>query len=118
MTPSKIDNFGGEYHWLSNFYNHAILYQGGVYLSTESAYQAAKSLDEDVRQQFSRLTPRAAKELGQKIPKRHDWEMVKGTVMYEVLVQKFKDRVLRKKLLATGDAELVEGNWWHDKSTC
>ena len=116
MTLLKIDRFGGEHHWLSNFYNHATLYQGTVYLSTESAYQAAKSLDDDVRQQFKMLTPRGAKELGQTIKKRPDWETYKKTVMYEVLVLKFQDRVLRKRLLATGDAELIEGNWWHDNT--
>ena len=62
------------------------------------------------------LTPRAAKELGQIIEKRPDWETYKETVMYEVLVEKFKDRVLCKRLLATGGAELIEGNWWHDNT--
>ena len=30
------------------------------------------------------------------------------------LYHKFKDPVLRKKLLATGDEHLEEGNYWHD----
>ena len=28
---------------------------------------------------------------------------------------KFSDPHLRSLLLATGDAELIEGNWWHDQ---
>ena len=31
-----------------------------------------------------------------------------------LLRQKFGDAWLRAKLLATGDAELIEGNYWHD----
>jgi len=114
LIIEKIDNFGGEYRWLSNFYNHRISYQGVVYLSTEAAYQASKSLDEGVRLQFSDLNPRESKELGQTIEKRADWETYKENVMYDVLELKFKDRVLRKRLIETGDAELIEGNWWHD----
>ena len=35
--------------------------------------------------------------------------------MYEVLTAKFTQHVdLRKKLIATGDAKLVEGNNWND----
>jgi hypothetical protein len=31
------------------------------------------------------------------------------------LIQKFSDKVLMVKLLATGEEELVAGNWWKDK---
>lgn len=55
------------------------------------------------------------KKEGQLIEKRPDWETHKYIVMYEVLVEKFKDRVLRGKLLETGEVELVEGNYWCDQ---
>lgn len=111
---NKISAFNGEYRWLSNFYSHAIVYEGITYLSTEAAYQAAKSLDIRVREHFKTLSPRDAKELGRKIKVRHDWEDCKESVMYDILKLKFQDRVLRKDLANTYPAELIEGNWWHD----
>jgi ribA/ribD-fused uncharacterized protein len=114
MEP--IEKFWGEYRWLSNFHKSEITYRGRVYGSTEAAYQAQKTLDESIRDEFILLTPKEAKDRGQEVKSREDWNKVKVTFMYEVLVEKFKDRVLRKKLLATGDAELIEGNTWHDNT--
>jgi hypothetical protein len=34
--------------------------------------------------------------------------------MYGLILGKFQDPELKTKLLATGDAELIEGNWWGD----
>ena len=34
--------------------------------------------------------------------------------MYKCLRSKFSAPELREKLLDTGDAELIEGNWWND----
>lgn len=34
--------------------------------------------------------------------------------MEEILKCKFSNENLEKKLLATGDTELIEGNYWHD----
>ena len=36
-------------------------------------------------------------------------------IMTALVTQKFNRHIdLRKKLLATGDEELIEGNWWGD----
>ena len=34
--------------------------------------------------------------------------------MEELLRNKFSDPVLKQRLLATGNRELIEGNHWHD----
>jgi len=112
----KIDSFSAENKWLSNFYVSDIFYKGRLYGSTEAAYQAHKSLDENIQDQFTLLNPREAKSLGQTIKKRPDWDTHKEVVMYDVLKIKFQDRVLRKRLLETGNAELIESNWWHDNT--
>jgi predicted NAD-dependent protein-ADP-ribosyltransferase YbiA (DUF1768 family) len=39
---------------------------------------------------------------------------VKVQIMRDLLVEKFSQEPERSILLATGDEELVEGNWWHD----
>lgn len=46
---------------------------------------------------------------------RPDWDLIKDKVMYEVCWLKFSTHPdLKEKLLATGDRELVEGNFWGD----
>ena len=59
--------------------------------------------------------PVTAKKMGRRVNLRKDWEDVKIQVMEKGLRLKFQDPTLRKKLLATGDEELVEGNPWGDR---
>lgn len=42
------------------------------------------------------------------------WDTVKTVIMYDLLKQKFGKEPFKTKLLNTGDAKLVEGNWWND----
>ena len=45
---------------------------------------------------------------------RADWEDKKDKIMYDILEAKFSNKRLAQKLLATGNAKLVEGNTWGD----
>lgn len=110
-----IDSFDGEYRFLSNFFPCWVFYEGISYPSTEHAYQAAKSLDNQVRLIISCLkTPGQSKRAGREIQIRPDWEDVKEQIMYDLLKLKFSIPHLKEKLLATGDLQLIEGNTWHD----
>lgn len=111
-----IDYFTGEYEFLSNFYPATVKYKGRVYKTTEHAYQAAKTLDEEEQSKIANApTPHKSKKLGRKVKLRPDWESVKLQVMEDVLRLKFKPGTpLADKLVATGDQELIEGNHWHD----
>lgn len=47
---------------------------------------------------------------------RPDWEEAKVGIMEELVRLKFTAHAdLRARLLATGDAELIEGNNWNDR---
>jgi len=35
--------------------------------------------------------------------------------MASLIKEKFKNESLRKKLLDTGEAFIIEGNWWNDR---
>jgi len=112
-----IDAFSGDYNFLSNFYPCKVKLDDVVYPSVEHAYQAAKTLDKDERKPFHKHplpTAGASKKLGRKLTIRPDWESVKIKVMEDLLVQKFADKDLKKRLQETEGAELVEGNWWGD----
>jgi len=113
---TRTTAFSGPYHFLSNFFMCSILYEGIVYASTEHAYQAAKTTNHDLRRHFfAHGTAAQAKNRGRNIALRPDWEQVKLSIMLELLRIKFSDPTLADKLLGTDDAELVEGNWWHDQ---
>lgn len=124
---NRINGFFYEYRFLSNFHLATVVLDGVRYASTEHAYQAAKILDPEKRRIFTlefnpNLTPAQAKRVGQEIEIRPDWDMVKVSVMRDLLMQKFgagahldgDNVVLRSKLRDTGDAYLEESNYWHD----
>lgn len=110
-----IDGFQGEYRFLSNFWPAIVHLEGVKYESVENAYQAAKTIIPMERDKFRGLKPGAAKRLGKKITLRDDWNSVKLEVMRELIVEKFNEHNdLNEMLMATGDATLIEGNYWHD----
>lgn len=112
-----IVEFDGEHAFLSNFFPSSILYEGIVYPTNEHFFQAMKTLDQAERQKIANAeTPGMAKRLGRHVQLRPDWEQIKVDVMRTGLMLKFTDAALAEKLLATGDEELVEGNWWHDQT--
>ena len=111
----RIANFRGDYSFLSNFHACSVEYQGVVYPSAEHAYQAAKSEDPEYRMRIAMcMTPAEAKRLGRTAKLRPNWDTYKVDIMSGVIWRKFSNPYLREKLLATGNALLVEGNTWHD----
>lgn len=116
MDDQPITSFSGPFRFLSNFHPSEVTLDGDKYLSVEHAYQAAKSLDQDHRVKLrSGCTSAVARRLGRGVEMRSDWEEVKVGAMLGLLRQKFAPgTALGQQLDATGDRELVEGNWWGD----
>ena len=110
-----ITEFRGTYAFLSNFYEAPMVFQGISYRNAEAAFQAQKCLTDDAKWEFSELPPTKAKHKGRRVALRPDWENVEVVLMEEVVRTKFtENEVLKALLLATGDAELQEGNTWND----
>lgn len=111
-----IASFSGEYRYLSNFWIAPVEYEGIVYPSSEHAYQAAKTLNKDLRGAFAEITsPAEVKRLGQTITMRPDWDDVKINVMRDIVTAKFEQNPeLMKMLMATKGHDLIEGNTWGD----
>ena len=112
-----IDRFYGEWEIFSNFYPVIVTYKDYNFQTVEHAYQAAKSIDPFFLKELSELSADqagVAKRLGRKTQLRKDWNMVKLSIMRRLLMQKFSYQLFREKLLSTGEATLVEGNYWHD----
>ncbi|HTL88386.1 MAG TPA: NADAR family protein [Leptolyngbya sp.] len=110
------------YGYFSNFARYAIELKGKTWATSEHYFQAQKfvgtSHEEDLRQAKN---PREAADMGRdrNRPLRPDWEAVKDDVMREAIYAKFTQHAdLREKLLATGEAVLVEhtknDRYWGD----
>jgi len=116
MHTAPITGFQGQWSKLSNYSVCCIFYEGHAYQSVEHAFQAQKSTDPAVQKMIrDQATPAAAKKLARSLPVRADWADVKIGVMRDLLREKFSQEPERAILLATGEAELVEGNWWNDR---
>lgn len=113
--PGEISSFRGDYHFLSNFHPSPVELDGVIYPYVENAFQAAKTLDRKQRIPFVSMNPSEAKRAGRRLKLRGDWENVKPDIMLALVRDKFaRTPALREKLLATGEARLIEGNTWGD----
>jgi len=123
-----IDSFTKQNFFLSNFFYASIYYEGHWYPTVEHAFQAQKNLvlkehipfysqyELDIGgYELKEISANEAKIRGRKLKLREDWEKVKVPIMEDLVHFKFHfHSSLRKKLIATESAELVEGNWWND----
>jgi ribA/ribD-fused uncharacterized protein len=114
---TQIKEFRYQYNFLSNFSRDPVLYKETLFMTSEHAYQWAKcENDTDRLMVLSRSNPTDAKSYGHKIKcDIKKWDSNKVNIMEEILRCKFSDETLKQKLLDTGDAELIEGNYWHDQ---
>lgn len=113
-----ITSFRGRWAKLGNYSPCLVFYLGHAYQSTEHAYQAQKFSDPQLQKLIrDQPSPNTAKQLARRFVRqqRTDWDDVKVDIMRELLVEKFTQEPERSILLSTGDEELVEGNWWHDR---
>ena len=120
----SISGFQDKYRSLSNFHPAPITFDleaGDRSIrvkapTAEHAYQASKAAAvKDGLTVLNCATPGAAKRAGRRIRQRPDWATRKTAVMRRVVQAKFRQNSqLARQLLATGDAQLVEGNNWGD----
>jgi N-glycosidase YbiA len=115
--PDAITSFRGDFAFLSNIYPSPISIGELVDPTAEHAFQMLKTDDpEERRCVCAASTPALAKRRGKKVTMRPDWLRYRLKAMEAVLRLKFsRGSELAATLLATGDAELVEGNAWGDQ---
>lgn len=112
-----IPFFRDTFSFLSNMYSEGgpIFYEGKEYRTSEHAYQAHKMTCEADHEEIRLLqSPLYAKTNTRNKTVRDDWDDVKVGIMLDVLRIKFSEPSMRDLLLATGDAQLTEGNTWND----
>lgn len=122
LMMTEINSFKGPYDFLSNFHAYPVTMEGITYQTNEHFFQAFKTTTvEDFNWLLSATTPGIAKRMGsprgykgRKIVLRNNWDTVKEEIMAIGVAWKFSIPSLRSALIATGDAILIEGNYWHD----
>lgn len=102
-------------NWFSNFVTCNIVIDGLIWPSVENYYQAMKTTDPQKQSSIRCMTPQQAKKAGRAILIRDDWNQNKEKVMMRALEAKFSQPEWQQKLLATGDAPIIEWNNWRDQ---
>lgn len=114
----EINSFRGNHYFLSNYFTceNPIIWEGISYPSSEAAYHASKTLDQNLRKKFAACkTPGEAKKLSRKISIREDFLKEKVNIMREILKIKFESNLdLKQRLMETGNKKLIEGNTWYE----
>ena len=112
----QIRQFKGEFRFLSNFYPSPVKFRGILYPSVEHAYQSAKSADPVWKKNCAdpEIKPSKVKKASAHIQLPANWDDIRLAVMQECLELKFRREPFKSWLLDTGDAYLLEGNWWGD----
>lgn len=107
---------GSENFYLSNFFSCDVNIAGIVFPTSEHAFMYFKTLDKAEADEIAAAgSPSEAKRLGRQCTLRPDWEQIKVAAMSIAVLSKFtQNPELMKRLKATGDQHIIEGNWWHD----
>jgi ribA/ribD-fused uncharacterized protein len=117
MKGEVIDSFRGTNSFLSNMSSSTFKIGETDYPTVEHFYQAMKTdIPEERAKVLAAKTAGEAKRIGRTVKLRKNWKQIQADVMMKALRAKFEQNPeLRKKLIDTGEAELIEGNNWGDK---
>ena len=122
-TEKQVFFYEQDFYILSNFSSFRLLWRGHDFDTSEHAYHWAKFLNtSDEGEQVCGLIKRArSAHVAFKLAEQHrhlrrkNWDDVKVSVMREILMAKVdQHEYVKRKLLATGDRELIEDSWRDD----
>jgi ribA/ribD-fused uncharacterized protein len=119
-TPERVCFYEQDFYVLSNFSAFNLRWQGLTLPTSEHAYHVTRFIGHDdviagnvMRAESAHAAFKAAQEW--KHRQRPDWDAVKVDIMRDILRAKAaQHEYVRRKLLATGDRELVENSWRDD----
>lgn len=108
----RSDRANGPAGALSNSSAHPVTFGGISYPTAGHAFQAQKVMSNGLRKKIAACaTPSEAKQVGQAVALRSDWEDVKFSIMVGILAAKIAQHPsIATALLATGDSPLVDNS--------
>lgn len=115
-TDTQVFFYEQDYYVLSNFSAFMIMWSGEIFPTSEHAYHWAKFPDDPLKQSSLRIASSAhlAFKMAErwKQYRRPDWDEIKVDMMRGILQAKVEQHeYVCRKLLATGDRELIEDSW-------
>lgn len=118
-TDEQVFFYEQDFYVLSNFSAFTVVLGGHIYQTAEHAYHTFKFPDDPLKQTSIRHAASAhdAFKLAERWAKYRtpEWETVRLNVMKRILRAKVEQHAyVRRKLLATGDRELIEDSWRDD----
>ncbi|MFM7012613.1 MAG: NADAR family protein [Betaproteobacteria bacterium] len=115
-TDSRVCFYEQEFYVLSNFSSFRLKWKGEDFDTSEAAYHWEKFPDNYIVREriLNAASAHDAYAVAQenKALRRPDWDDVKVAIMKDILREKANQHpYVKKKLLETGDRELVEDSW-------
>lgn len=118
-TDQQVCFYEQDFYVLSNFSSFRLFWKGVDFDTSEAAYHWEKFPDQP-QVQGAILKARSAHDAykvaeANKPLRRPDWDLVKVSIMKDILRAKVdQHEYVRRKLIATGDRELIEDSWRDD----
>lgn len=117
-TETQIFFYEHEFYVFSNYSSFMFEWKGKPYPTSEHAYHSEKFEDEQMKEAVrnTRSAHDSQKFANANIDKRRkDWDEVKLGIMKEIITAKASQHpYVMKKLLESGDKELIEDSWRDD----
>ena len=119
-TDKQVFFYEQDFYVLSNFSAFSLRWKGVRFDTSEAAYHFEKFAGTSAEIQWLVMVAPSAHEAFNiaefnKAHRRQDWDAVKVPIMLDILRAKAEQHeYVRRKLLATGDRELVEDSWRDD----
>lgn len=122
-TDTQVFFYEQDFYVLSNFSAFTLQWKGMRFDTSEAAYHWEKFSGDSGEAELTRhfiKTAASAHEAfkiaeSNKKHRRQDWDVVKVDIMRDILRAKAEQHeYVRRKLLATGDRELIEDSWRDD----
>lgn len=122
-TPERVCFYEQDFYVLSNFSAFRLRWRGHDFDTTEAAYHWEKFVhgDEAAQEVCGWIKSARSAHDAFKVAEKHkhlrraDWDAVKVPIMREILAAKARQHeYVYRKLMATGDRQLVENSWRDD----
>lgn len=116
-TDQQVFFYEQEFYPLSNFSAFAVEWRGRVWPTSEHAYHSEKFVDQADKEIIyeCRSAHDAFKNAQMMIVTTPNWKEIREVIMYGILTAKLSQHpYVRKKLMETGERELIENSWRDD----